>query len=404
MQGKLMKIRYFAVFCGLIFYSLLTAVTAFTQELLSEIHFESQNEIDTAAGVTSGGVLEIIPGISGNAVSLANADSLCFPAADIVNYETGTIQFWARDIAENAGLWEVTNAGTDRLWGAFRQFDTNGSVVTDKINYEMQTAAGRSAQSSGNWRQDPNWHFVVFTWTKGSTRTSFTVYTDSIRYSTPALFGAVSLAPDSMFCLGRYSTWQNSHAAIDELKSFNYVRSQTQINSDFSELFSGCPIWPYLWHNSLNAYDVNRDNVLDSFDALYVLSALASGATIDFSVCPDNSLPALALDVNPDNILNEQDAVSVVNGINASLPPEQQILLDDLRNLSHGDVNSDGTLNQDDLEIMVNNLGISVPVFTEGDITGDGLVDSSDIDILRKFISYGAEWRSLLPLFKIVRP
>ena len=395
--------RHLKIILQALIANVLFLEVALAQVMLSEFHFESLAEISNAGGSTNG-TLSLIPGVSGNGISLVNANSVCFPAANILNTDLGTLQFWAKDISANKGLWEVSNVGSNKTWGAFRFFDDSPSVPVDNIHYEMETALGKFARSSSNWRVDPSWHFFVFTWTKGATRTTFTIYVDGIPGTTPALLGNVSLAANSMLCLGQYALKGNSHPAIDEFKSFNYLRSQAQIKADFAALFSGCPIWPYLWNNNLNPADVNRDGLVNTTDALYVLSAIASGTIYNFTTCPDNSLPALALDVSPNNVLNQQDAQAVVNAINVALPPEQQVNINTLTSQSHGDIDANGTLNQDDIAIMVNSFGASVPIFTQGDITGDGVVGSNDLEILRKFTSLEGEWRSVLPLFKIVRP
>ena len=366
----------------------------------TSMSFESLDEISSSGGVVAGAALEIVPGLTGNAVSLQNSDSLCFPAANILQTPQGTLQFWVKDVPSSGGIWEVTNVGANKLWGTYRFKDETLNVM----HYELQTNVGTFVRSTRDWREDQDWHFLVFNWRQNGARTQFALYVDGVVGALPNLIGQVSLSANSMFCLGGYSNKPKSHAKFDELKTYDYLRSQSEITADFWSSFSGCPIWPYLWRNPFNGADVNRDSVVNKLDALLILSAIASGEIFDFTICPNGQIPTLAYDVLGDNVLTILDAAAVVNTINAPLPPAERISLSTLELISHGDANGDGVLSGADITYMLERLDQSVEIFTNGDANGDGLVNSLDITILRKYLSLSANWRDALPLFKVNRP
>lgn len=389
--------------CFHIFTILLCTHVVHSQPSQISLDFEDLTQIESIGGVANGSI-EQVQGISGMGLSLANATSLCFPAQTFLGETQGTLQFWIKDISQNGGIWEVNSIGTNKKWGAYRLNDPKSEPVSDTLNFELQTSSSNITRSTRNWTSNSSWHFVVFTWQQGSARTEFTLYLDTISGAKPNLLGKVALTQDSMLCFGNYSNKGSSHPIIDQLSTYSYVRSLNQISNDFNELFTGCPSWPYIWRNPINGADVDHNGILNKYDTLRILSAIASGEVFDFMNCPNDSLPEYSYDTFADNILNLLDAETALAALNNTLPKEDKFELVKLSKITQGDANADGNLTAEDLQIILQNLTKTVEIFTNGDINGDGLVDNLDLLVARKYFSSSEDPSLLLPSFIIKRP
>lgn len=217
---------------GLLLALLLAAPnTAAAGSLIFHEPFEDLAAVQGRGAISgSNGWMGFVDGVSGKAADFSGSRHVCWPMPGRLDVNAGTVQFWVKTpTREGFGLFDIGNLGRPSSWGIFRNAGHYIMEVKNVANWFDQ------AWSANPVAADDTWHHISGVWQRDNTTTYFKVCVNGVCKNT---FDGVT--PDSRpnpsgnFCLG-WSGWYGwSQSQFDELKIFDYAKSDDEIRRDFS--------------------------------------------------------------------------------------------------------------------------------------------------------------------------
>lgn len=200
------------------------AATPIDQHTTFLASFDSGVQADFCAGDWRAGVsgqAELVPGRFGNAVALAERQSLTYGAADKINLAAGTVEFWilwTQELAdaEGATLFTMTTpeqgnyVNFNKIQGVRLGMPVKGGPANDFTWRRLDVDFSGWAVGS--------WHYLAGTWEGGAYR----LYADGV-LAQEALDGAPLIELPRQFSLGP------GPLVIDELRISSVARSAEEV-------------------------------------------------------------------------------------------------------------------------------------------------------------------------------
>lgn len=191
--------------------------------------FENQSTVQ-ANGGTIYNSPPFAAGIAGNSINLSGNAMVCYPTSGNFDMNNGTVEMWVTVYDANAGgFFDVGNLGTANSWGLFR----NANLIMEVKNRDNVFSQAWSPNILVN---DKKWHHIAAVWKRNGVVTSFKACLDG--ECKPGYDGSIanSYPSSATFCVG-YTGWYGySRSSIDDVKMYNYSRSDAQIMSDYMAL------------------------------------------------------------------------------------------------------------------------------------------------------------------------
>lgn len=197
--------------------------------LLFHERFEDVASIRANGGVIESTGLAFVDGISGKAADFAGNRRVCYPMAGRINVDVGTAHFWVKTPAANGfGLFDIGTLGNPNSWGIFKNVD---HIIMEVKSFENRYD---QAWSPGPVRPDGAWHFISAVWNREGATTYFKVCVDGVCKSTFDGITADSRPnPNGSMCVGWSGWYGYSQSQVDELKIFDFAKSDAEIRDDY---------------------------------------------------------------------------------------------------------------------------------------------------------------------------
>jgi parallel beta-helix repeat protein len=199
------------------------------KDLLFYESFESLSSVIEKNGTITG-TPTIVDGVLGNAINFSGSKKACYPIPNNVNNTNGTIEFWVKAPAGNGyGFFDIGKLGVANSWGIYKNANYLIMEVKNNMNSYDQ------AWSPNPWFDDGKWHFVSAVWeTDNMNRTYFKVFLDGEGKSSYDGYKINSFPNMSKeFCLGWCGWYGYSESIMDEVKIYNYAKSNQEIIDDY---------------------------------------------------------------------------------------------------------------------------------------------------------------------------
>jgi len=200
--------------------------------------FDNLSSITNNQGVLSGSPT-FAAGVKNSAFNFSNSKTVYYPMQDNFNYSQGTIEFWVKPPAGNPyGFWDIGGLGNPNSWGIYKSQDYLIMEVKNNLNLYNQSWSPIQLFS------DNEWHFVVSVWERSSTTTYFKICLDGQCKSS---YDGVTVDsypnPTGNFYVGWCGWYGYSQSLIDELKIFDYAKSNEEIKNDFGGNTTHCKLY-----------------------------------------------------------------------------------------------------------------------------------------------------------------
>jgi hypothetical protein len=217
---------------------LLSVPFCFAHSLIFYETFDNQTAILDNSGVFSGYYGDVDPtpffiaGVKDNAANLSRYKKICYPSFKNLNSTNGTIQFLMKTNSTSGGLFELNQFSYINSLMIFKNFDT-------VLFMETKNNQGSYSQASVHHTSN-NWHLVSVIYEQKTADTlSFKVCADKRCSNTHTVTNTTLNTSDS-FCVGWNKYYGYSNALFDELKLYDYVKSDTQIIQDYISYLGVC--------------------------------------------------------------------------------------------------------------------------------------------------------------------
>ncbi len=179
---------------------------------------------------TFDGFPEVTNAIIGNGFYFGSYSRVCYPIEGNFDNINGTIEFWVKVPEGDAyGFFDIDGLGSANSWGIFKNSNRLIMEVKNENNALDQ------AWSSNSWSYDGQWHFVSAVWTTDEDNcTWFKVFLDGTgktEYDGHQCNSYPNMEED--FCLGWCGWYGHSESVMDEVKIYNYVKSDEEIMEDY---------------------------------------------------------------------------------------------------------------------------------------------------------------------------
>jgi len=214
-----------------IMISLLLMPAALADTLLFHESFDSL-ELMQSNGASAGnnGWPDLVTGTVGNAADFSGFRSVCYALAGKLDLNQGTVEFWvSTPNANRLGFFDIGSLGRANSRGIFKN--------ASHIIMEVKNASNRydQAWSPAPITYDDRWHLIAATWQVQDQTTHFKVCWDgACKDSDDGIVNNAAPNPDGSFCVGWTGWYGYSQSRIDELKIYDYVKSNQAILNTFN--------------------------------------------------------------------------------------------------------------------------------------------------------------------------
>lgn len=177
--------------------------------------------------------MSFVDGVVGNGVDFAGNKYVCYPLQNNFALNMGTIEFLITAPDQNSlGFFDIGHLGTTNSCGIFKNKDRIIMEVKNNINSYDQ------AWNSSLIIYDGNWHLISAVWERQDEITRFKLCYDGECRDNYDGFKSDSF-PDlsENFCVGWCGWYGFSESSFDELKIFDYVKSDSEIIDTYESYF-----------------------------------------------------------------------------------------------------------------------------------------------------------------------
>ncbi|MBD3164115.1 hypothetical protein GF323_02870 [Candidatus Woesearchaeota archaeon] len=175
--------------------------------------------------------VDFVPGIAGNAVNLSINKRIYYPMTGNIDVTNGTLQFWVKPPNANGlGFWDIGSLGSANSWGIYKNSNRLIMEVKNQNNYLQQS------WSLNSFIFDDDWHFVTAVWERRNITTYFKVCLDGV--CKPDYDGINSNSfpnENGNFYIGWCGWYGYSQSLMDEVKIYDYVKSDDEIRDAYNE-------------------------------------------------------------------------------------------------------------------------------------------------------------------------
>ena len=213
--------------------SLLAILLARSADAQSPLFYEPFEGLSTiqANGGRSGrhGWPEFSSGVAGSAADFSGSKTVCYPLAGNFSLSSGTVDFWIKPPNQNhLGFFDINSLGRSNSWGVFKNVN---HVIMEVKNQSNRFDQAWSPHPIGH---DSDWHLVTAVWERSGTRTQFKVCWDGqCKASYDGITDDSHPNLSGEFCIGWSGWYGPSESTIDELRIWDYAKSDAEISSDF---------------------------------------------------------------------------------------------------------------------------------------------------------------------------
>ncbi|KYK27273.1 hypothetical protein AYK26_04010 [Euryarchaeota archaeon SM23-78] len=168
-------------------------------------------------------------GVLGNALNLSNSKKVCYPLENNFNDTNGTLEFWVKPPSDNGlGFFDINGLMNPNSQGIFKNLNYAIMEVKNNVNNYDQ------AWSPKQLVYDDEWHFIAAVWERRNITTYFKLCLDGeckSDYDGNIINSYPDLSQD--FCVGWNRWYGYSESLFDELKIFEYAKSNQEIHEDY---------------------------------------------------------------------------------------------------------------------------------------------------------------------------
>ncbi|MFA6088734.1 MAG: NosD domain-containing protein [Candidatus Woesearchaeota archaeon] len=253
---------FFSVFSVMFF--LIVSLSVFADEFGLSFYepFENQSDVLNNSGIFYGSSI-FTPGLVGNAINLSGNKRVCFPTVDNFDMYNGSIEMWVKPPNQNPiGFFDIGGLGSPNTLGIFK----NGYLITEVKN---NVNSFSQAWSTKSFNYDARWHHIAVVWTRiGNVMNFKTCFDGNCKTSYDGSIQNPFLN-STPFCIGWTGWYGYSNSIIDEVKIYNYVKSDSQIKNDYSE-FKNITLWDFTSKECVMTKSQSLGNVVMNCSGLYV--------------------------------------------------------------------------------------------------------------------------------------
>ncbi|MDH5327114.1 MAG: DUF5011 domain-containing protein [Gammaproteobacteria bacterium] len=211
-------------------YLILSMQVTQADTLLFHESFDSLDQMQVNGASAGSAWPNIVPGVVGNAADFSNSTRVCYPLQGNLDLSQGTLEFWVKTPnANRLGFFDIGGLGSANSRGIFKN--------ADHIIMEVKNVSNSFDQAWGPApiAHDDRWHLVTAVWQIQGTQTNFKVCWDgACKSNYDGIVSGSNPNPAGNFCVGWVGWYGFSRSQIDELKVYDYVKTDLAILEYFN--------------------------------------------------------------------------------------------------------------------------------------------------------------------------
>jgi len=196
--------------------------------------FDSLEVIQNNGGTSAkNGWPDLTQGLMGNAADFSGSKAISYPISGNLTLNQGTLEFLVNAPNSNGlGFFDIGSLGKANSWGIFKN---SNHLIMEVKNFSNRFD---QAWSPAPLIYDGLWHLVTAVWELRDSTTYFKVCWDGVCKSDfDGITGSSFPDPNGKFWVGWTGWYSYSQSKIDELKIYDYVKTDQEILDAYSLLY-----------------------------------------------------------------------------------------------------------------------------------------------------------------------